>query len=34
MTLTSFKGTGTVVPIRDPAPLPASRFYRARVVIP
>ncbi len=34
MTLTSFTGNGTIVPITDPGPMPASRFFRARVVIP
>ena len=33
-TLTSFTGTGAIVPITDSGPLPVTRFYRARAVIP
>ena len=32
--LTSFPGTGTIVPIDDSGPLPAARFYRARTGSP
>jgi len=32
--LTTFTGNGAIVPITDPGPLPATRFYRARAVIP
>jgi hypothetical protein len=33
-TLTSFTGSGAIVPVTDSGPLPAHRFYRARVIIP
>ena len=33
-TLTSFAGSGAIVPITDSGPLPAHRYYRARVLIP
>jgi len=32
--LTNFLGDGSVKPITDSGPLPAARFYRARVIIP
>jgi hypothetical protein len=33
-TLTSFTGSGAIVPVNDAGPLPAQRYYRARVAIP